>query len=129
MFQEYDKHLLRNQTTFSGFVDVYNVDKQKIFDRDLYMMRFEEGRFTWKLKTWFYKLNYYSPTVVDEVSAFNVHNLEKLIEVYYSNFESAFLSHWKQFHDVNCSSKNEEVCRQMCKTVLFLMCLKKQMLT
>jgi hypothetical protein len=35
LLKKYDKHLLRNKTTFSGFVDVYNVDKQKIFDRDL----------------------------------------------------------------------------------------------
>ena len=33
---------MRNQTTFSGFVDVYNVGKEEINGRELYIKRFED---------------------------------------------------------------------------------------
>jgi len=51
---------------------------------------------------------------MEQVSAFHVHDIEKIIEIYFTNFESAFLSRWKLYHDENCSSKNELYCRQMC---------------
>lgn len=106
---------MRNQTTFSGFVDVYNVGKEEINGRELYIKRFEEAWFTWKLKCWFWKLDHLGRKLVDEISCFETENIEKLIEIYIAYFDSKFVSDWSKFHDENCSSKNKVSCKDMCK--------------
>lgn len=106
---------MRSAMTFSAFVDVYNLEKTKIFGRDLYIKRFEEAWFSWKIKCWLFKLDYYTPTTIEQIASFGTKDIEKVIEIYYSNFQSRFISDWQNFHNNNCFSKNQSICKSMCR--------------
>jgi hypothetical protein len=95
-------------------VDVYNIGKKKISNRDLYLKRFEEAWFSWKLKCWIRKLNYLGKNNVEHISSFSIGNIEKVIEIYLTNYQSNFIMYWKNIHDSSCVSKNPLMCRQMC---------------
>ncbi len=53
--KDYDKTLARNAVTFTGFVDVFNMDRVSVNGRKLKYKRFEEAWLTWKLRKWILK--------------------------------------------------------------------------
>jgi hypothetical protein len=103
---------MRNAITFSGFVDVYNIEKEKIFGRNLYIKRFEEAWFTWKLKCWFSKLN--ERTIQNQY--FTTIDIEKIIQINFCEFQNKFIQDWHIFHSKYCLSKNKLSCKAMRKT-------------
>lgn len=106
---------MRNATTFSGFVDVYNIEKEKINGRNLYIKRFEEAWLSWKLKSWLFKLSYLGHSTIQQLAAFQTEYIEKIVEIYFMNFQDHFVYEWQNFHETNCSSKNKMICQSMCK--------------
>ena len=105
--KEYDKHLIRNATTFSGFTDVYNVDNELVCDRNLYIKRFEEAWFTWKLRTWIFRKNCANAA---NLAAFNSKDIESELKKWLQQFQEIFVDFWYNAH---ISSSHGE-CKHFC---------------
>jgi hypothetical protein len=100
VLKEYDKQLVRNATTFSGFTDVYNVDRELVYNRKLNIKRFEEAWFTWKLRVWIFKTNYVN---ANQAAMFDSKDIENEIKRWFPRLHETFINIWSHVHQ-NCSS-------------------------
>jgi hypothetical protein len=80
--------------SFSGFVDVYNLDKFKVSNRNLYIKRFEEAWYIWKLRTWIFNFDHLSLSTRRKIAYFESKDIETTIQNYYLEFKNWFVIFW-----------------------------------
>ena len=86
--------------------------KGKCNNRDLYIKRFEEGWFTWKIRCWLNKIEHLDKLTIQRTCCFDPNDIESRIDNYFSLFNQKFINHWHHVHGSSFSSENDN-----CKTV------------
>lgn len=115
MLQEYDKHSTRKMISFSGFVDVFNRDKFKCSNRNLYIKRFEEAWYIWKLRTMISNFDHLSLSTRQKIASFESKDIETTIQKYFLEFKNWFITFWCNKHQFNCSSSFPANCKKTSK--------------
>ena len=100
--------------TFLGFVDVYNYGKSRIYCRNLNPKRFEEGWFTWKIRSWIFKIDSINITMLQKLAFFKPENIERVIQENFENFQNTFINYWSNAHVTRCKNENK-LCQNFCK--------------
>ena len=98
--------------SFSGFVDVYNLDKCKVSNRNLYIKRFEEAWYIWKLRTWIFNFDHLPLSTRQKKAYFEPKDIETTIKNYYLEFKNWFVIFWCKQHQLNCSSSFPANCKK-----------------
>jgi hypothetical protein len=116
ILEDYDKTLARNAVTFTGFVDVFNMDRVAVNGRKLNYKRFEEAWFTWKLRKWI--LKYSNVTDKLEKAAFNSKNVDNIMETFLPQISVHFVEFWGNVHSLFC--RGHELCKSFRKFLNYL---------
>ena len=82
--------------------------------RNLYVKRFEEAWFSYKLKNWIFRGGLPNAS---QLSLFDAKNIETEIGIYFTQIHEAFVNYWYKHHQNHC--KNHDVCKAFSKYANF----------
>lgn len=111
LLKDFDKHLVRNAVTFSGYCDAYNKDRELVLNRNLYIKRLEEAWFSYKFKKWVFRSSHLHN--LNEVAFINAKEINEKLELQFPKFQECFIKHWSSKHELFC--KVHKLCNSFRK--------------
>ena len=86
-----------------GYCDAYNKDRPLVYERNLYIKRFEEAWFSYKLKQWMFRAEFDNSFEC----SIDVKNFDNEIRNYLPKIQLAFTHYWFKQHQKYCKNHNE----------------------